>query len=128
MTPFILAAAIAASAPVALPTKDDHGHHATTAPQKGEDMDHASMHAIPDGKGAAPDGGAWLRIDKTGSYNIPRVTILGQPNNPMWLEANKVYRVMPHSGPLVWTPPGGKQGVVPPVNLIAPTALVGSKK
>lgn len=126
---FALAVGLAHADPAAkaTATKDDHGRHAMTAPEPGETMDHASMHALPIGTGAAADGGAWLRIDVTGSYDIPRVSILGQPNNPMYLYAGRIYRVMPHAGPLVWTPPGGKQGVVPKANLLPPTALVGSR-
>ncbi|MEO6567053.1 MAG: hypothetical protein ABIO63_13600 [Casimicrobiaceae bacterium] len=98
------------------------------APNPGETIDHAAGHALPIGKGADPKLGAWLRPDVTGSHNIPRVEVLGQPNNPMWLVAGRIYRIKPWAGPLVWTPPDGVQGPVPDANLLAVKAADVAKK
>lgn len=114
----------AKGAPVLVAPKNDpdkRGRPMVIVPDHGEDLDHASMHALPVGSGAAPDGGAWLRIDVSGRYCIHNARVLEFPAGcPMLMEGNRVYRIMPHKGPLVWTPPGGKQGVVPSSLLIAP--------
>lgn len=90
-------------------------------PKPGESHDHASMHALPIGGGAAPDGGAWLRIDVPGAYCVHNAEVLEFPNGcPMQMEGNRLYRVMPHPGALLWTPPGGAKGEVPSTQLIAP--------
>ena len=97
------------------------------APKAPMEHDHDSMHSIPDGPGPAADGSAWLRIDVTGQYLIHNANIVGQIDNPMYLVANRAYRVLPHPGPLIWTPPGGKMGPVP-LHLLSPPIAVGSGK
>ncbi len=93
---------------------------AQTAAQMGmTEEEHAHMHDLPKGTGASADGGAWLVPDVSGVYILHNGTILGITTNAVRLEAGKPYRVMPHKGPLIWTPPGGVQGPVPKANLIA---------
>lgn len=91
--------------------------HAT----KAEPEDHSRMHDLKPGTGAAADGMAWLIVPMTGDYFIHNARVLGFNSNPMSMTSGRPYLVMPHAGPLIWTPPGGKQGPVPKEFLYPPT-------
>lgn len=100
---------------------------AQTASEMGMTEDeHAHMHDLPQGTGAAPDGGAWLRCDVEGVYAIHNGELLGYKAASVLLRKGGLYRVLPHKGPLIWTRPDGVQEQVPATNLYPPMTVAKS--
>ena len=108
--------------------KDDSGRAAKAAVLPQESVDHAAAHAIPLGKGMAPDGTAWLRIDVSGCYVVHNAEVTGWIAGRACTQAGTIWFVRSRGTVLVWTRPDGIRERVPDANLIADTKLVGSGK
>jgi hypothetical protein len=114
--PLILASAALAQTPAQI-------HGGTRHPHKQGDytaQDHNRMHEPPKGTGAAPDGGAWLRVDVDGVYTIHNGYILdfAPRRKNLQLVGQRYYRVLPHRGALIWTRADGVRERVPKDNLL----------
>jgi len=110
------------------PVTDDRGRAAVTAQLPQETIDHARAHAIPMGKGMAPDGTAWLRIDASGCYVVHNADVTGWIAGRACPQAGTIWFIRATTGSPVWTRPDGVRERIPAANLIGDTKLVGSGK
>lgn len=85
-----------------------------------ETGDHMGNHGpLSTTNGASPSGAAWLVPSVSGLYTLHNGAIKGEKYPlQITLQAGKPVYIMPHPGPLIWTPPGGVRSVVPDDNLI----------
>lgn len=101
------------------------------APKNGETMEHAMATALPVGNGAPTSSqyGAWFVPPVTGGYVFPQTSLVDGKRRPVFMSqtaaketvgliAGRAYRLWPWKGPLIWIPPGGVQGKVPPEYLL----------
>lgn len=110
--------ALVATAALAQP----HQHGFSAAEMGMTEAEHAKMHDIPPGTGLSADGSGFLRAPVAGSYIFIGAKLAEFPAGPAKItRTNRVYRVLPHVGPMQWILPGTTKAMTVPKEFLYPS-------